>query len=88
VDDAGELGCGVTANHWYNLGWRHVMRIPASASATWEEHPQSGHLVAGRRDARWLVNQRVCKGCAAGQLLSAAGAKFCVNARVGPCIAA
>ncbi|KIZ05932.1 hypothetical protein MNEG_2024 [Monoraphidium neglectum] len=56
VDDAGELGCGVTANHWYNLGWRHVMRIPASASATWEEHPQSGHLVAGQVIPDWWAS--------------------------------
>ncbi|GBF99570.1 hypothetical protein Rsub_12195 [Raphidocelis subcapitata] len=47
VNGAGELGRGVTANHWYRTGWQGVLRIPASARVAWDEHPQSGHLVAG-----------------------------------------
>lgn len=47
VDASGELGRGVTATHWYRLGPGAAGRIPASATRDWEEHPQSGYLVAG-----------------------------------------
>lgn len=49
VDDAGELGRGVTATHWYKLGAGAAGRIPSSANASWDEHPQSGYLIAGGR---------------------------------------
>ena len=47
VGDDGELGPGVTATHWYRLGAANMLRVPASAHHTWEEHPESGYLVAG-----------------------------------------
>ncbi|KAI8468551.1 MAG: hypothetical protein J3K34DRAFT_477654 [Monoraphidium minutum] len=53
VDESGELGRGVTANHWYRVGWRYALRVPASARDTWEEHPQSGHLIAGQVIPDW-----------------------------------
>jgi hypothetical protein len=37
----------VTATHWYRLGWRAALRVPASARQRWEEHPQSGYLITG-----------------------------------------
>ena len=47
MDDGGELGVGVTATHWYRLGWPNALRIPATARQRWEEHPQSGYLMTG-----------------------------------------
>ncbi|KAF8069621.1 SAP9 [Scenedesmus sp. PABB004] len=44
----GELGLGVTANHWYRLGMRGAGRVDAAAARVWTTHPDSGARVTGR----------------------------------------
>lgn len=57
----------MTATHWYRLGAPAALRVPASALRTWDEHPQSGYLVAGAGRTGWRA-WGCCGGRGAGRV--------------------
>ena len=45
--DTGELGEGMSSEHWYQVGWKGLFKVAASAFQTWTYHPESGVTVTG-----------------------------------------